>query len=307
MLIDTDIGPYRWIEDWARIPDSPLGTSNGRTHGVVATRSGNIIVFHQAAPAVLTYSPAGELLDAWGNYPGAHGMTLVEENGTEFLWLTDQETRVVEKTTLAGEVVQSLPPPDHAAYTDGDYIPTWAAVNPESAGGNGDIWVTDGYGCGLVHRYDRSGRYLSSIDGSEGTAGRFRCPHGIWIGVRQGEVSLYVADRGNQQVQVYDMAGQFVRAFGDRLNSPDVFATHGEGLLIPELNARLTILDGNDQVVAQLGVNDAIAAEEGWPNRRDLVKAGVFNSPHGAAADAAGNIYVVEWITGGRIIKLEKL
>lgn len=32
-----------------------------------------------------------------------------------------------------------------------------------------------------------------------------------------------------------------------------------------------------------------------------------FNSPHGAAADASGNLYVVEWITGGRITKLEKL
>ncbi len=308
MIIETDIGPYRWIEDWGTIPASPLGASNGRTHGVVATKSGNILVFHQASPAVLTYSSAGELLGAWGDYPGAHGMTLVEEGGTEYLWLTDQETQAVQKTTLAGEVVQSLAPPDHPAYKEGSYVPTWAAVNSEALGGNGDIWVTDGYGCGLVHRFDRKGNYLSSIDGSEGEAGRFRCPHGIWIGKRQGAIRLYIADRGNQRVQVYDMDGRFIKAFGDdRLNSPDVFAAHGDGLLIPELNARLTILDADDKVVAQLGVNDAVASEEGWPNRRELVKAGVFNSPHGAASDAAGNLYVVEWITGGRIIKLEKL
>ena len=305
--IETDTAEYRWIEDWGNIPDTPQGASNGRTHGVVASKSGNILVFHQASPAVLTYAPDGTLLGAWGDYPGAHGMTLVEENGTEYLWLTDQDSHEVVKTTLSGDVVQSLKPPAHPAYEKGDYIPTWAAVNSESLGGNGDIWVTDGYGCGLVHRFDRNGTYLSSLHGTEG-AGRFNCPHGIWIGKRQGQMRLYIADRGNQRAQVYDMDGGFIKTFGsDFLNSPDVFAAHGDGLLIPDLNARLTLLDADDKVIAQLGINDAAAALEGWPNNRELVKPGVFNSPHGAASDADGNLYVVEWITGGRIIKLEKI
>ena len=76
---------------------------------------------------------------------------------------------------------------------------------------------------------------------------------------------------------------------------------------MPELCSRLTLLDERDAPLAILGANDEVKHAQGWPNNRDLVVPGKFNSPHGAAADASGNLYVVEWITGGRITKLEKI
>jgi hypothetical protein len=102
-------------------------------------------------------------------------LTKIVENGEEYLWLTDQESREVAKVTLDGETVQSIGQPPHKAYEEGgEYIPTWAAQNPE----NGEVWVANGYGCSLVHRFSREGEYLATIDGSEG-AGRFLRPHGI--------------------------------------------------------------------------------------------------------------------------------
>jgi len=53
---------------------------------------------------------------------------------------------------------------------------------------------------------------------------------------------------------------------------------------------------------------------EGWPNNRDaggeliptaLLEPGRFSSPHGMAVDAQGNLYIAEWLIGGRFIKLE--
>lgn len=299
---------YKWNVDWVKIPGSEDANVNGRTHGVVVSKSGNILIFHQASPAVLTYSEEGKLLSAWGNFPGAHGMTLVEESGTEYLWLTDQNSKQVVKMTLEGQEIQSLPPPGHAAYESGNYVPTWVAVNEKRIGGNGDIWVADGYGCNLVHRYDEAGKYLSSIDGSEGEAGLFNCPHGIWIGLRNGEPLLYIADRGNRRVQVYDVESNFRKAFGaDFLTSPDGFAAHGEMLIVPELVSRVTLLDADDGLITIIGENDAVNQQAGWPNNRALLQPEKFNSPHGATADAKGNIYVTEWMTGGRITKLEKL
>jgi DNA-binding beta-propeller fold protein YncE len=309
MRIGSNGQTYEWVEQWAHIPDTPSGRENGRTHGVVVSESGNILVFNQANPAVLTYNPAGELIGSWGErFLGAHGMTLVKEGNTEYLWLTDQNTCEVVKTTLDGQTVMNLQRPNLPVYEKANYAPTWVAVNEERFGGNGDIWVTDGYGSNYVHRYDKSGRYLNSINGEEGKTGAFSCPHGIWVDVRKPEPELYIADRSNHRVQVYDPQGTYKRSFGaDLLTSPDGFVTYGEYLLIPELFARLTILDAHDELVCHLGANEAAVKLPGWPNLpAEQIQAGKFNSPHGMAADAAGNLYVVEWIVGGRITKLVK-
>jgi hypothetical protein len=131
---------------------------------------------------------------------------------------------------------------------------------------------------------------------------------------RSGAPLLYVADRGNARVQVLDMSGATVRTFGtDFLLSPSVFATFGEYLIIGELNARVTVLDGSDRLVAYVGENTEVCSVDGWPNSRDadgklirqrLLEHGKFNSPHGLAVDAHGNIYVSEWLIGGRFTKL---
>ena len=299
---------YKWTERWTVVPDTPSSRQNGRTHGVVVTESGNVLVFHQANPAVLVYSSGGVLLDAWGSkFPGAHGMTLVKEGEDEFLWLTDQDTAAVVKTTLDGKTVQSLPAPGHAAYREGKYSPTWVAVNEERYGGNGDTWVADGYGMNLVHRFDKSGRYRGTLSGEEGKGGKFNCPHGIMFDYRRGRPELTIADRGNKQFQVFDQDGRFLRTFNDGISCPCAAIMIGSELFIPELNAKLTVLDRDNKLVCHLGDNEQTCSVKGWPNHpKNLIEPGKFNSPHSMAADASGNLFIVEWILGGRILKLEK-
>lgn len=304
-ILTTTAGSYRWHENWVAIP--PSEGENGRTHAVAESKSGNLILFHQANPAVLTYSAEGVLLSRWGNYQGAHGLTLVEERGVEYLWLTDQDSGAVHKTTLGGAVVLSLAQPDHPAYRDGGhYSPTWVAVNEVRHGGNGDIWVADGYGSGLVHRHNAQGAYLMSLDGTEG-AGRFHCPHAVGFDFRRRNAPLLIADRGNKRFQIYDAEGCYQSTFGsDFLSSPCGFAIQGDRLVVPELKGRLAILDAENRLIAHLGDHEAICTAAGWPNTTPL-EPGKCSSPHGAGVDADGNIFVAEWRVGGRVIKLEKL
>lgn len=306
MILKTPLGNYRWLENWITIPDSPLGRTNGRTHGISVLKDGRIVLFHQADPGVLIYSAQGVLEQSWGHFPGAHGLTVVEEAGAELLWLTDQDTREVVKCTLDGSVRMRLPRPDHPAYQAGHYVPTWCAVAEQHRQGNGDIWVTDGYGCSLVHRFNAAGDYLGSLDGTEG-AGRFACPHAITAIHRDGAPEFHIADRGNRRIQVYSTDGRFQRTYGsDFLNSPDIVVPMGKYLLVPELVRGLTLLDQNEKPITTLGVHPQPDARPDWPNNRSNVTAGLFNSPHSAGADAHGNIYIVEWITGGRVTKLER-
>ena len=78
-------------------------------------------------------------------------------------------------------------------------------------------------------------------------------------------------------------------------------------MVIAELQARLTVIDINDNLVSYLGANDKVAEVEGWPNNLNekgetvpttLLTPGKFNSPHGMAVDASGNLYLAEWLIG---------
>ena len=309
MNVSAENFKYEWIDNWAQLPTNQSSVANGRTHAVQVTASGEIVVFAQCDPAVNFYDAHGTLLRSWGDrFGGAHSLTLVSDEGVEYLWLTDEGSGEVVKTTLDGSTVLSIEKPAVPQYEAGRYVPTWVAVNEERYGGNGDVWVADGYGSSLVHRFDKRGKYISTLDGTTGE-GRFNCPHGIFVDYRSGQPKLYVADRGNHRVQVFDGDGVFVKTFGtDFLTSPDCFSVHDGILLIPELFGRVALVDANDQLIGYLGQNDNAPNLPGWPNVQPAdLEVGRFNSPHGGTFDADGNVYIVEWIVGGRITKLARI
>ena len=338
MRVGSGDNSYEWIEDWETIPDTESARKGWSHHGIVPSETGDIISYHQADGTVLRFDRDGNLKSSWqGWFADAHGMTLVKEGDTEYLWVADNGRKrkhtdnyeypeggpsgpvrgQAVKATLDGKEVMTLSTPDVPAYRQGDYMPTWVAVNEERHGGNGDVWVTDGYGASQIHRYDKGGSYVSSITGEEGQAGAFNCPHAILIDTRKSEPELYIADRSNGRVQVYDTDGNFKRVFGsDFMTSPSGFATHRNSIVVAELRARLIVLDIDDKPVTFLGDNRPVADTPGWPNDLDdagvptrtaLLETGKFNSPHGMTVDADGNIYVAEWLIGGRHVKLARL
>lgn len=312
LIVGTGKFRYKWIDSWVKVPvsESESSKENGRTHGVAVTAEGKVVIFHQANPAILIYNSKGDLVDSWGNdFNGAHGLCLIREDGEEFLWLTDEFSGKVVKVDLAGNKIIELARPDQEIYLKNKYSPTWVAVDEERFGGNGDVWVADGYGENYLHRYDKYGNYKGCMDGSEGKAGKFNCPHGIWIDRRKPEAELYIADRGNKRVQVYNLKGKYKRVFGEGiLTCPCSFVSYKDKLIISELSAKLTILDINDEVIEFLGENEKTCSIPGWPDHTpELIIPGKFNSPHSAAIDRDGNIYIVEWIKGGRVTKLEKI
>ena len=335
MRIGSGEQTYEWIDGWASVPDSESARMGWAHPGIVVTEAGEVITAHAGDPTVLVFDRNGNLLRSWDSgVTDGHGITLVKEGADEYLWIADngrkrfhthaydyppgegKTTGQVVKKTLDGETVMTLEPPDLPIYREGDYMPTSVAVNEERHAGNGDVWVADGYGQNHVHRYSKTGDYLGSINGEEGQAGAFNCPHGIFIDRRGSQAELYVADRTNARVQVYDLEGRFKRAFGSGfLTSPSGFVSHGDLLVIAELRARLAVLDADDSLVCYLGDNEAVCDVDGWPNNRNargdlvrtaLLEPGKFNSPHGMAVDGDGNLYVAEWLIGGRITKLTK-
>ncbi len=327
---------FRWVDEWdkrkVRSPESLLGWAHP---GMAITKEQKIVTCDSGESKILVFSVDGELVNSWeGNFVDAHGITVAQEEGQEVIWIADNGAKRESKNSyeyppgfgsksgrvfkciFGGEEILELDFPKHSAYKENRYSPTSVAVDEISQGGSGDIWVSDGYGANLVHRYSNDGEYKHTIDGSSG-AGHFNCPHGIFIDRRRDVPELYVADRANSRVQVFDLEGRFIRSFGsDFLTTPSGFSTYNKIMIIAELNSRLVVIDEADNFVEYLFMDEKAPNYLGWPNeqtangtlsRPSTLGPLKFNSPHGITVDSRGNIYIAEWLIGGRITKLKKI
>lgn len=327
-----NIPHYDWIDNWGA-RDQTVKSLSGWAHPGMATLSdGQIVSCDSGTSEILIYTQEGRVTESWiGSFTDAHGITAVNDDGMDNLWIADNGSKrlpefsyeyppgaeaqsgMVFKCDLKGDRIMDLAAPDHNDYERSRYAPTSIAVDEMRFGGLGEIWVADGYGASLVHKYTSGGEYILSIDGSSG-AGHFSCPHGIVIDRRKEVPELYVADRANGRVQVFDLNGGYLRTFGeDFFTTPSEFAITGDLMIVAELEARLTMVDMNDQLVCYLFPDHEAAECEGWPNelaesgspqRPSRLDIGKFNSPHGITVDEKGNIYVAEWLIGGRFTKL---
>lgn len=292
---------YDVIHDFAKLPRN---MQLGYTHGIVVDESDNLFVFNQSPTAMIELNKHGEFIRSWGEEfaKGAHGLYLSHEHNDQYLYLVDYELHQVVKMTRRGDERMriGLPPRPDIYAGPSEYRPTDVCIAPD-----GTIYVFDGYGKPYIHLFDPLGKYLSSIGGPGDGPGQLNCPHGGWIDTRSAVPELYVADRGNNRIQVFTLDGhhkRFIRS--PEIKQPCDFYQWGNDLYIPDLQARLVILDRNDQVTAVLGDNPEAPKTPGWPNIQDKLIDGKFNSPHACCVDSRGNIYVVEWISTGRITKL---
>ena len=276
-----------------------------------------MVVFAQRRDGILHFAPDGSLNGAFGgnDWLGAHGLTYQSHGGRESLWLTDQDSAKVAKTSLTGDVLVDLPTIDYTApdsQPQTRYKPTWAAEHPDT----GEVWVADGYGHGVVHRLQPNGALIQTLTGDEG-AGRFRCPHAVAM-TPDGRIAI--ADRGNHRIVLYDAEGNHLETHQDICHSPCCFDFHDGLVLVPELWTGVKLMDAFWDPVAEIGASDTVGmtpkpgggfdpfTPDGWPNLAgtDHIQAGRFNSPHGGCFAPNGDVYIAEWIVGGRITKLER-
>jgi len=304
MTLGSGDHQYEVQHDWAKLPAS---VQLGYTHGVVEDSQGRIIVHNRSKDAVAFFDADGKFIKSWGARfeKGAHGLQLSKEGSEEFLFLSDPEGHEVVKTTLDGEEILRLGVPEQSGvYPDPTrYKPTNTAVAP-----NGDFYVGDGYGLSYIHQYDKKGGYIRTWGGKGAEAGQTNCPHGIWIDQRDGNAHVLVADRANARLQKFTLDGKHIGFVNDELRYPCHFDVRGKELLIPDLHGRVTIFDGDNKLITHLGDYPEIWKQKGYPNLpQDMRLPGKFISPHGACWDHSGNIYVVEWISDGRITKLKRV
>lgn len=303
-ILDAGEHRYRWVDSWGKLPD---GQRLGNTHGcMVVDGKGRLYVNTDTERAVMVFAPTGELVDSWGAEfkGGLHGMTIRKEGDQEFLYLAHTHRGEVVKTTLDGKVLWRIGWPEESGQYEkkGQYRPTGVTLTPD-----GSIWIVDGYGKSLVHHYGPDRKYRKTIGGRGKEPGKFRTPHGIFLDTRKDTPRLVVSDRENHRLQILDLEGKVLEVVEGMFRRPCNVYQHGQDLVVADLAGRITLIDGKNELIAQLGdqPDPKKRARNGIP--MDQWLPGEFLAPHSACFDAAGNIYVMDWVSAGRVTKLERM
>jgi hypothetical protein len=328
LVIGTGEHRYEVLHNWPQLPDKYRWQT---THNVAVDREGLLYVIHEGRenlkehPSIFVFDGEGKFVRAFGNQfqGGGHGLEVRTEGKEQFLYVTGyQQLKNFAKLTLNGEQVWEKRAPMASGIYPKDedtkpakrwgrdaFMPTNYAFLPD-----GSFYLADGYGSYRIHRYDKEGNWKSMFGEPGKGEGQFDTPHGVWIDDRPGrEPSVIVADRANKRLQWFTLEGKHIKTL-DGFMLPANIDSHKEVLLVPDLSARITLLDKNDKVITHLGEDPAWREEvlkdkmklRGSRTGEEWV-AGKFLHPHDACFDPAGNIYVAEWVHTGRITRLRKV
>ena len=196
--------PYTVDPNW---PQLPRGYNFGECSGVDVDPRGNVWVFNRGHWPVIEFDRQGKLVQAWSQdvipVKSAHGLRVAPDGN---VWLIDVEGHVLFKMSPEGRILMILGNRQTVAGNndseDAFNRPTNVAFRS-----NGNLYVSDGYVNSRIAEFTPDGYYVRHW-GRKGTGdGEFNLVHDVQVDSR-GRV--YVADRSNERVQVFDANGKYL-------------------------------------------------------------------------------------------------
>ena len=318
--------PYRLVENWPTLPTTMNGGKWGEVIRVHVDSKNHVWVFHRcfnivpagsatcigrgpANPPILEFDASGKLLRSFGAglfaYP--HGMTM---DGDGNLWVTDvndsetilgMSARNAAGVVMGQEALKISPDGKILMVLGKEGVagsppeafdrPTSVAVAP-----NGDVFVSDGhapnkYNTARIVKFSKNGRFIKSWGRVGSAPGEFDEPHDIYIGGSRGWV--YVADRKNNRIQIFDQEGNFIADWKQFGQPSSVFVGKDDtiyvGASFPDPSAKKNELRG---IVVGNAIDGSLRAF--IPDPADLDKIVSGTSASGIAADDMGSVYAAD-------------
>jgi sugar lactone lactonase YvrE len=226
--------PFQSVPDFLKLPDNMY---LGEVSGVAVNSKGHIFVFHRgnttgpaygaAGAQLLEFNPDGTFVREIGHnlyaWSFAHDVKIDKQDN---IWVTDKGSDMIIKFNPQGRVVlvfgrkleasdegteplrhpkPPLPPVDGMFRQVTDV--TWDPA--------GNTYISDGYINSRVAKVDKDGNWIKSWGEPGDQPGQLNTPHGI---AADAQGNIYVADRGNGRIQVFDTEGKLLREI--RINVP---------------------------------------------------------------------------------------
>lgn len=290
---------YQVDATWPRRPPSIRW---GPMSGVAVDSQDNVWILSRTDPPVQIYRPDGTFLRAWGKglLDTPHQLKLDSQGN---VWLADSGNHVVLQCSPEGTVIRTLGTRGEPGCDERHFNrPADMVITPQ-----GDVFVADGYGNARVVHFDRNGKFVKSW-GKLGTGpGDFSLPHAIAVDSRG---RLYVADRNNVRIQVFNQDGNFLDQWRNLVVPCAFWMTKDDELWVCGSSPMTWRADDKvlgyppvDQLFMGFDTSGKLLQLWAAPKGEDgKERAGDLNWVHGMAIDSKGNIYAVD-IKGQRAQK----
>lgn len=307
---------YRVNRDWG-VLDSTRHPVKDCHEMVMDSRKRLILLTNETKNNVLVYDKSGKLLESWGSqFPGAHGLTLHNENGTEYLYITDINLGEVYKLTMDGRVLLTIRHPKFIGqYGDCDpFLPTETCIGP-----GGDIYIADGYGSQFILQYTSKGEFIRKFGGNSYQPHQFKQAHGIALDQRDASNPvLMCTDRMKNCFKRFTLDGKYL----DSIHLPGAYMSRPvfdddilySGVCFSALKHHMltynagfvTILNKDNKVVSNPGGTKPVYKK----GELGLIVQDqpVFKHCHDVCVDDDKNLYICQWNADQTYpIKLERI
>src|SRR5215510_12670053 len=277
--------PYKIQENWAQLPE---GRKFGAAIKVQVDHSDgkSIWVFDRCGATECTNSTLApmEKFDSSGKFQKAIGADMfavphgfyVDREGN--VWGGDQIARNGKGADLIKMILGKPGMPGNGP----GYLSTGSAV---VVAPDGDIYVADGHGAGTndrIVKFSKDGIFITAWGKHGKGPGEFDTPHGIALD-SMGRV--YVADRANNRIQIFEPDGKFVAEWKQFGRPSDVTIDKNDTIYVADSQSTPSNNPGFKKGIRIGSVKDGkVTAFIPEPS----VEAG---APEGVGVDDAGNVY----------------
>ena len=281
---------YEQVEEWEKLPE---GWVLGQT-AIVTDSQDRVYLFNRSDHPLIVLDRDGKFLNSWGegDLPDAHGMFIDADDN---LYMPVKNSHVVLKYSPDGNLLMTMgdwDKPSDTGWTGNVNDPAKQAAGPFNRpsdialDASGDLYISDGYGNSRVHKFTSDGKLLFSW-GEPGKTGpgEFHVPHGVWV---HTDGRVFVADRENNRIQIFDAEGKYLDEWGGLARPCDIYIDEDEILYVPELDGFMSILSIEGDIIASWGS----PLDAGWGN-----------GAHAVWMDSHGDLYVNQNVEGHRLVK----
>ncbi|CAN5887458.1 peptidylglycine monooxygenase-like protein [soil metagenome] len=304
---------YRVVPNWGILGES---TPVSNCHGIVCDREGHLILFtDQVQNNVIIYDSAGKLMHKWGTeYPGAHGLSLVVEDGREVLYFTDLKRHKVFKATTSGELLAEWRWPETTGKyaEEEEYRPSWTLHLP-----GGGFFVLDGYGRDYITHYGADGKLVRIFGGQEDGIPHWG-PHGGMLDARAtNDPTLLIAMSDQQSLLRLGLDGKKREEIDMPGGNPRQIRWHDGHFFVAQLadnwpkdrNSRgyVSVLDADLRIISNIAGSAPHYDDAGKLQPMHHTE-DVFIHPHDLTVGKDGSLYVAQFASNNTYpIKLERV
>jgi DNA-binding beta-propeller fold protein YncE len=281
-LMEPQVAPAL---DYVAVADPlplPEGSKMGAPASVAYDSRGNLFVLYRGAQAMAEFDPNGKFVRAFGDgFRRTHGLTIDRDDN---FWVTDVGSHIVVKLDKQGNTLLTIGTKGEAGeWNEATQSHHLNEPNEVAIGPNGDVFVVQGHTPGKgdprVLKFDKNGNFKKSWGGLGTEPGKFNVAHGIAFDAKG---LMWVADRENERIQIFDDEGKFVREIkyaglpcGMKIGGQYIYMVNG-------FAGQLLRLDLNGNVLGVVGKSGKGVGE--------------FGEAHYVAVSPKGEVFVADTV-----------